>query len=46
MAGRRIECLRGKVITGSSTINAMAYVGGNRADYARWAPMCLETVSY
>jgi 4-pyridoxate dehydrogenase len=37
MAGRRIECARGKVIGGSSTINAMAYVRGNRGDYARWA---------
>jgi 4-pyridoxate dehydrogenase len=37
MAGRRIECARGKVIGGSSTVNAMAYVRGNRGDYARWA---------
>jgi 4-pyridoxate dehydrogenase len=37
MAGRRIECARGKVVGGSSTINAMAYVRGNRGDYARWA---------
>ena len=36
MAGRRIECARGKVVGGSSTINAMAYVRGNRGDYARW----------
>ena len=35
--GRRIECARGKVIGGSSSINAMAYVRGHRGDYDRWA---------
>src|ERR1044071_5874157 len=37
MGGRRIECARGKVIGGSSSINAMAYVRGHRGDYDRWA---------
>jgi 4-pyridoxate dehydrogenase len=46
MAGRRIECARGKVIGGSSTINAMAYVRGNRGDYARWASYGLRDWSY
>ncbi len=37
MNGRAIECARGKVIGGSSSINAMAYVRGHRGDYDRWA---------
>ena len=37
MDGREIECARGKVIGGSSSINAMAYVRGHRGDYDRWA---------
>ena len=37
MNGRRIECARGKVVGGSSAINAMAYYHGHRADYDRWA---------
>jgi choline dehydrogenase/4-pyridoxate dehydrogenase len=46
MAGRRIECARGKVIGGSSSINAMAYVRGNRGDYDRWASYGLDGWSY
>ena len=37
MNGRRIECARGKVIGGSSSINAMTYSRGHRGDYDRWA---------
>jgi 4-pyridoxate dehydrogenase len=44
--GRRIECARGKVIGGSSSINAMAYVRGNRGDYDRWARAGLSDWSY
>jgi choline dehydrogenase/4-pyridoxate dehydrogenase len=44
--GRRIECARGKVIGGSSSINAMAYVRGNKGDYDRWAASGLTGWSY
>jgi len=46
MHGRAIEVARGKVVGGSSSINAMAYVRGNRADYARWASGGLPDWSY
>lgn len=46
MDGRPIECARGKVIGGSSSINAMAYVRGNRGDYDRWAAGGLLDWSY
>ena len=46
MDGREIECARGKVIGGSSSINAMAYVRGNRGDYDRWAEAGLPHWSY
>jgi choline dehydrogenase-like flavoprotein len=46
MGGRKVECARGKVIGGSSSINAMVYVRGNRADYDRWAESGLTTWSY
>lgn len=44
--GRGIECARGRVIGGSSSINVMAYVRGHRADYDRWAAAGLEGWSY
>ena len=43
---RRIECARGKVVGGSSSVNAMAYVRGNRGDYERWAASGLRNWSY
>ena len=46
IAGRRIECARGKVIGGSSSTNAMAYVRGHRADYDRWAASGLAEWSF
>jgi len=46
IGGRPIECARGRVVGGSSSINAMAYVRGHRGDYERWAENGLENWSY
>jgi len=46
VGNRQVECARGKVIGGSSSINAMAYVRGHRADYDRWAQAGLTQWSY
>jgi 4-pyridoxate dehydrogenase len=46
LAGQRLPIYRGKVIGGSSSINAMAYVRGHRGDYERWAGLGLPQWSY
>ena len=46
VGNRAVECARGKVVGGSSSINAMAYVRGHRSDYDRWASSGLAEWSY
>tara|TARA_R110002096_G_scaffold53317_5_gene138629 strand:- start:1853 stop:3526 length:1674 start_codon:yes stop_codon:yes gene_type:complete len=43
---RAIECARGRVIGGSSSVNVMAYVRGHRADYDGWSAQGLTGWSY
>ncbi len=44
--GRGLECARGRIIGGSSSINAMAYARGHQGDYDRWAAAGLTGWSY
>jgi choline dehydrogenase len=37
MNGRQVYHARGKVLGGSSSINGMIYIRGNKMDYAKWA---------
>ncbi|GAA3803424.1 GMC family oxidoreductase [Nocardioides panacisoli] len=37
LGGRRMPAPRGKVLGGSSSVNGMVYVRGNRANYDSWA---------
>ncbi|MCE4215942.1 GMC family oxidoreductase [Aquirufa antheringensis] len=46
LGGRRIYQPRGKTVGGSSAINCMAYIRGNRADYDAWAAWGCDGWSY
>lgn len=46
VGNKKVETARGKVVGGSHSINAMAYVRGNSADYDRWAALGLTDWSY
>ena len=46
LLGRKIYLPRGKVLGGSSSTNAMAYVRGNRKDYDDWAALGNQGWSY
>ncbi len=46
LGGRRLYLPRGRVIGGSSSMNAMIYLRGNRLDYDDWAASGCEGWSY
>ena len=46
VGGRRVECARGKIVGGCSSVNAMAHVRGNRRDFDDWAAQGLSDWSY
>lgn len=46
MNGRRLSTPRGKVLGGSSSINALVYIRGNAWDYDNWASLGCSGWSY
>jgi len=46
LLGRRLYWPRGRVLGGSSSINAMCYTRGHPLDYDEWARLCSNAWSY
>lgn len=46
LAGRRIDCPRGRVLGGSSAINGLIYIRGQREDYDDWEKLGADGWSY
>lgn len=46
LAGRQLEWPRGKVLGGSSSLNGLLYVRGQKEDYDRWAELGNKGWSY
>ncbi|MHB8659716.1 MAG: GMC family oxidoreductase [Solirubrobacteraceae bacterium] len=46
LGGRQRYLPRGRTLGGSSSVNAMVYIRGNRADYDGWAAMGFEGWAY
>lgn len=46
LGGRIMPCPRGKVVGGSSAVNALAYVRGHPRDFDRWAEIAGDDWSY
>lgn len=46
IAGRQIDCPRGRVVGGSSSINGLAFIRGQHADFDDWASLGAEGWSF
>ncbi|MDF3382645.1 MULTISPECIES: GMC family oxidoreductase [Sulfitobacter] len=46
IAGRQMDCPRGRVVGGSSSINGLIYIRGQREDYDDWAALGADGWGY